>query len=258
MSMLNGYLQTGHGPCKIVGLSGQFGSATDWNAVASSLDPELFTCIWFDYRGYGASNLRIGDYTVAEAAADVLALTDHFGWSRFGLIGHSMGGMVMQRVLLDAPGRVDRMAAITPVPASGVRMDAARLERFRNSARCVNTRAAVIAGSTGNRLTPTWALGLARQSWATSVPKAFSGYLEQWTSLDFSEEVRGHPVPVKVLVGEHDAGLTPEVMERTWMSWYPNAHMEVIANAGHYPMHETAPALAATLQRFFAPSNTGN
>ena len=58
------------------------------------------------------------------------------------------------------------------------------------------------------------------------------------------------PVPVKVIVGEHDPDLNPAAMTATYLAWYPNASLEVMANAGHYPMNETPVALATSLQAF--------
>jgi pimeloyl-ACP methyl ester carboxylesterase len=55
---------------------------------------------------------------------------------------------------------------------------------------------------------------------------------------------------VKVIVGEHDGALTPDVMKATYMAYYPNAELEVMGNAGHYPMDETPIALATSIEAF--------
>jgi pimeloyl-ACP methyl ester carboxylesterase len=39
-------------------------------------------------------------------------------------------------------------------------------------------------------------------------------------------------------------------MTDTWLAWYPRAQLEVLSNAGHYPMYEVPLALAATVQTF--------
>jgi hypothetical protein len=40
------------------------------------------------------------------------------------------------------------------------------------------------------------------------------------------------------------------VMEHTWLQFYPAAELEVMPNAGHYPMFETPAALAASIEEF--------
>lgn len=51
------------------------------------------------YRGYGVSRHLDGAYTVEEIAADCLELAGAMGADRFDLVGHSMGGKVIQRML---------------------------------------------------------------------------------------------------------------------------------------------------------------
>jgi hypothetical protein len=47
-------------------------------------------------------------------------------------------------------------------------------------------------------------------------------------------------------------GSLPEylVMEQTYLAFFPNAELEVLANAGHYPMFETPVALATAMEEF--------
>ena len=44
--------------------------------------------------------------------------------------------------------------------------------------------------------------------------EAFAAYLESWAKEDFSGRVQGNPVPVKVIVGEHDPALSAQVIPR--------------------------------------------
>ena len=63
-------------------------------------------------------------------------------------------------------------------------------------------------------------------------------------------QVRGNPTPVQVIVGEHDPALSPVLVEQTWLQFYPQARLEVLANCGHYPMSETPVALATSIESF--------
>jgi pimeloyl-ACP methyl ester carboxylesterase len=251
---LNNDLQLGHGPHKVLVLNGWFGSSDDWSAMVNALDLDAFTFVFFNYRGYGRSMQLDGEFTFDEVARDVTQLVERLGWERFSLIGHSMGGMAMQRVLLAMPRRVERMIAITAVPACGARMDEQRLAMFQKAIQDLETRKAILNASTGNRLTKTWIEHMGQRSWATSIQKAFGSYLKEWTAQDFSELVKGNATPLKVIVGEHDPSLTAAAMERTWLAWYPNAVLETLPNAGHYPMHEVPLALAASIQAFLQQS----
>jgi esterase len=249
-SMINGFTQVGHGPHKVMVMGGWFGDAADWQATVDAIDPAAFTFVLFDYRGYGRSRDIEGAYNFEQSAQDALALADQLGWQRFSLIGHSMGGVAIQRVLLAAPDRIDRMLAISAVPACSSRMDAQRLQMFDSAVLDVAKREFIINYSTGSRLTPTWVQSMARRSMEGSRQDAFAGYLKEWATNDFSALVQGNEVKLKVMVGEFDPTIGAALMESTWLAWYPNAQMEVLANCGHYPMHETPPALAAAIQSF--------
>jgi len=43
------------------------------------------------------------------------------------------------------------------------------------------------------------------------------------------------------------------LMERTYLRHYRQATLEVLENAGHYPMNETPLALVAAIERFLVP-----
>jgi esterase len=248
--IFNGYLQLGYGERKVLVMSGAFGHSDDWSAFAEGLDLEAATYVFFDYRGYGRSRHLDGAFTFEEAAQDALRLVGHLGWQRFSLVGHSMGGVAIQHVLLAAPERIERMVAITGVPACSSRMDEQRLAGFGTAATSLAQREFILDFSTGRRLPKAWIARMARQSWDSAAPHAFTAYLREWATVDFSDKVKGNATPLKVLIGAHDPTLTVELMQSTWLAWYANASLETLANSGHYPMHEVPLALAAAVQEF--------
>lgn len=250
--MSNSVVVVGQGPHKVLALHGWFGSAEGWGPMVEMLDRERFTYAFMDYRGYGGSLLLRGEFSLQEIAEDALAVADKLGWAKFSLVGHSMGGAAIQHVLAKAPERVTALVGITPVPASGVPFPEEAWKLFSAAAEDREARRAILNHSTGGRLSPVWIdsmLGLSEQF---STREAFGAYLPAWAKTDIAGRIKGNPVPVQVFIGEHDAALTEPFMQDTWLRWYPNARLEVIGNAGHYPMYEAPVALGTAMERFLS------
>ena len=129
-------------------------------------------------------------------------------------------------------------------------LDDAGWALFSGAAANADNRYAIIDYTTGNRLSKTWVRRMVDYSLAHAAQPAFAAYLRAWAKTDFSGDVAGMPLPVKVIVGEHDPALTPTMMQTTFLSTYPDCELEVMANAGHYPMHETPVALATSIENF--------
>jgi len=246
----NSYERHGDGEHKVLVLHGWFGDASAWRSWTDHLDGDRFSYAFMDYRGYGDSRHAAGDYSMAEISADAITLADELGWEKFSVLGHSMGGMAAQRVLVDVPDRVRKVVGVSPVPASGVPFDDEGWALFSGAAKEPDNRRAIIDLTTGNRLCGTWLDRMVQHSMDRSVPEAVSGYLEAWARTDFHEQVSGNDTPVLVIVGEHDPALGAPVMEQTFGQWYPNVELEVFPNAGHYAMEETPVALATSVERF--------
>ena len=71
-----------------------------------------FDIVTFDYRGIGESTIPDGPFTMADCAADALAVMDHVGWKTCRVVGISFGGMVAQELAVTAPERVERLALL--------------------------------------------------------------------------------------------------------------------------------------------------
>lgn len=247
-----GYVTFGNGPRKVIALHGWFGDEQTFAPLYRALDPDAATWICPAYRGYGASRHLDGAYAIEQIAKDVIALVDHLNFGAFCLVGHSMGGKAAQRVLADAPSRVEKLVAVTSVPASDMGFDDATYAMFESAVSDPDAARGIVAFSTGGRLSQRFIDEIALHHKKIALDAAFSGYLASWAKTDFHREIVGKMLPVKVIVGEHDGALTAEVMKATYMAYYPNAELEVMANSGHYPMDETPIALATSIEAFLS------
>lgn len=247
----------GQGSRKVIVLNGWFGHANGWGAWTPHLDTAAFSYAFMDYRGYGTKKGSGGPYTMAQIAKDALALADSLGWKQFSLIGHSMGGQAIQHVLADAPERVQALVGVTPVPASGYPFDDNGWAFFSTAAANGGVRRAIIDLTTGNRLTGVWLDAMTKSSLENSDEEAFAGYLTAWGKTSFVERIQGKNVPVLVIAGQNDPALGEGLIRSTWLVHYPHAQLEIMSNAGHYPMEETPIALATSVERFLKASVPG-
>lgn len=241
-------LVIGQGPTKVIALNGWFGCAAEgWGGYPALIDATKYTVAFLDYRGYGERRGQTGGYTIDEIAADTLELADQLGWDRFALIGHSMGGVGIQRVYANAPSRVTALIAVSAVHCTPFPWDDDSWALFDGAAQQDGNRYGIIDFTTGNRNTATWLNKMVASSVANSTREAFGGYLQAWGKADFEAELPAdRSVPVSLIVGENDPALSGDFMKSTYLATYPNASLEIVANAGHYPMHE-APVNFTTL-----------
>jgi pimeloyl-ACP methyl ester carboxylesterase len=242
----------GQGEHKIIALHGWFGHAGGWGPMTLHLDRQRFSYAFMDYRGYGGMKGSGGPYSMAQIAQDALELADRLGWARFSLIGHSMGGLAIQQVLAQAPARVRALVGITPVPATGVPFDADSWVFFSSAAGDAGARRGILDMTTGKRLPAAWLDAMVQSSQAYSDAQAVDAYLTAWAKTNILDQVQGKRVPVLVIAGENDAALGPNVCKATWMQFYPQAELQIMSNAGHYPMDETPLALVAAMERWLA------
>jgi pimeloyl-ACP methyl ester carboxylesterase len=250
--MAGSFVTVGSGDHHVIALHGWFGSALGWGHLPDYLNTGQFSYVFPDLRGYGSRRDEPGEFTMAEAAADAIALADDLGWDRFSLVGHSMSGVAIQHVLDQAPHRVRRLVGVAPVPATGLPLGETEWTLFQSAAANPASRRMIVNYATGSRLTPAFVDLIVRHSLDSADDQAFGGYLHSWARADILARVKGNEVPVKVITGEYDPTQPAEFMEQAWLQVYPNSELEVLRGTGHYPMHETPVALAMSIEEFLA------
>ncbi len=68
-----------------------------------------FDLISFDHRGMGHSDMVSGPWAMADYAADVRAILDHFELETCSVLGVSFGGMVALEFAVSSPERIERL-----------------------------------------------------------------------------------------------------------------------------------------------------
>ncbi|MEN8180730.1 MAG: alpha/beta hydrolase, partial [Pseudomonadota bacterium] len=155
-----GYSSYGQGEEKVIVLHDWMGDARNYEPVIPYLDPNGFTWVFADVRGYGMSREMKGQYTVAEVAQDVFHLADSLGWKRFHVVGHSMNGMAVQWMAVDdwqsGAKRLKSVVAITPVTADGYPADEGTKQFLWNAIHNRDVSEQAFGGLTGGRLLSAW------------------------------------------------------------------------------------------------------
>lgn len=245
--------QIGSGKEKVLVMHNWMGDSTSYDSMLPYLNTDEYTYVFVDLRGYGRSKEMRGTYSVEEASNDAIKLIDSLTWNKFHLIGHSMSGMIVQKIAVNNPSRVKSVIAITPVPACGSPgpkemmdfLESVALNNDEAAMQCINTL-------TCNRYTKAFAKNMVTDLRQCSISEARLGYLNMFSHTDFSESVKGLRTPILVLFGEYDFEGSEAFMRNTFLKWYPNAQLECCKTAGHYPMIETPVALVATIEKFLS------
>jgi 3-oxoadipate enol-lactonase len=211
------------------------------NAALFTVFVESFEVVAFDQRGLGRSAFPITPYTMADLAADALALADHLEWEHFILAGVSFGGMVAQEIAVTAPPRVDRLALLCTSPggAGGSSFPLHTLAELDP-----DQRTALSAQILDTRFTPDWLAG-------HEDDRALAVMMKERSTMDKSEKVRkgeelqlearrGHDVyerlpgitcPTLVASGRYD-GIAPVANGSAIAQQIPNATLRLY-DGGH-------------------------
>jgi pimeloyl-ACP methyl ester carboxylesterase len=246
-----GHTLFGTGPVRVIILH-DWSVATegDYEAVKPFFDTTKLTMAFADVRGYGKSKSMKGSFTHAEISNDVAALADSLGWDTFSIVGHSMTGMSVQKIMADMPDRLNRVVATVPVPASGFPLDADTFAFFASMATDDTAFKNGMHALTSGRYGDGWVDFKLAQNRASVSAEAMKTYTTMWSKDNFSEEVKGNKTPILIVYGQYDnEGLRQSATGKAFKDWYPNLS-EHICPSGHYPMLETPVEYAHVVQKY--------
>jgi 3-oxoadipate enol-lactonase len=196
----------------VVLLSNSLGSNTRmWDPQVPAL-AERYRVVRYDLRGHGRSPAPDGPYTLADLAADALALLDRLDVERAHMVGLSLGGMVSMQLAATAPERVDRMvlcctSAYLP-PAAGWHDRAATVR--------ADGIGAVAEAVVGRWLTPAFAaasptlVANLRAMVEATPDEGYASCCEAIATMDLRPRLRDITAPTLLVAGSDDPAIPPD------------------------------------------------
>jgi pimeloyl-ACP methyl ester carboxylesterase len=247
-----GHERVGTGPLGVIVLNDWLCDTSTWDGARPYLDGARFTYAFADLRGYGRSRGRSGAFTVEEAAADVLALADALGLSRFAIVGHSMSTLVALHLAQQRADRVERAVLLTPPPPTGFGADDATIAGAQALARADEaTQLGILKQRFGARLSAAWVTFKAARWRASADPDAAAGYVAMFMRDGIPDPTARVTVPVLAITGEQDSPpMRRDAVTRALSPLCDALVVTPLVDSGHYPMQETPPLLVALVERF--------
>jgi 3-oxoadipate enol-lactonase len=212
---------------------GYTGDVSDWRFQIAEFS-RTHRVLAFDHRGHGRSDARAdrSTYTIEHMADDVEALADRAGFERYHLVGHSMGGAVVQEVALRSPSRLRSLTLHDTGPTFGF---------HRNEA---------VAAWIARRQKIAEERGMAAVA-ETDVAMSVDGFIGAWQALTAwpgtKDRAATISVSTMVIYGSLDAGLIEGA--KYLGATIPGAVVEVVPEAGHSPQYERPDLFNAALRR---------
>ena len=249
------YVEQGRpGSTPVIFLHGVTDSWRSFELVLRRL-PASIHALAISQRGHGESSRPAAGYSYSELAEDVRAFMDALGLQRAAIVGHSMGASVAQRLIVDHPERVSRLvlmgsfaaihgnpvvsefvdSAILPL-TDPIAPDFAREWQLSTIAQPVDPEffATVVAET----------LKVPAHVWH----QAFQGFLQ---TPDFTSELAGVTVPVRLIWGDRDA-YAVRADQETLLKAMPTARLVTLEGVGHAIHWEDPDRVVASLLEFLA------
>jgi 3-oxoadipate enol-lactonase len=187
-----------------------------------------------DLPGHGRSTAYPGEYSLEDLGADLLAIADEAGLSRFDICGISLGGLLGLWLTIIAPDRVRTLIASNTAARVGSReLWAARIRAVSDQG-MAKIRPSVLA----RFFTPDF--GQRRPEVLRQIEETFIavdpvGYIGCCAALrdgDLSAAISAIRRPTLIMTGEEDQATPPD--QAKWLHrQIPHSRLEVIPHAAH-------------------------
>jgi pimeloyl-ACP methyl ester carboxylesterase len=247
----------------LVLVHGYTGDISDWRHQIPEFS-RTHRVLVLDERGHGKSEAP-GDrsvYTIPEMSQDVEALVEQVGFERFHLVGHSMGGGVVQEVALHSPQRLLSLTLHDTMSRFNLNADSAIAAWWDRRFHLAETQGMAVVADEEPPFPPPPHMPAERveetkERLAGMTVDAFIGSWNGLTAWEGTED-RAHKIrtPTLIIYGDLDTPLLIEGSARL-AQLIAGSVVQVIAETGHSPQWER-PALYNTALRRFLEQYAGS
>ncbi len=235
-----------------------------------------FKVIRMDNRGAGRSDRPDGEYSMDVYTKDIAGLLDHLSIDKTHIIGHSLGGMIVQNFLINYPERVKKAVLINTIPGltpPGVSAEQG-IKMYRENA-LNNIRR--LQEDPLNEFIKGAKRNYTRKFYKEMVENPDKKFYGIWSVKDLVKEKTEYGPTKKDIIHQADAIAThnvyerlpdvktevlvlaaekdktcPLLMNKKIHELLPNSKLEVIEKAGHQSVLEFAPAVNEHITDFLS------
>ena len=228
-----------------------------------SWDPQVdhfrdrYRVLRHDLRGHSHIDEDGAPFSIEDLADDVVGLLDHLGVARTHFVGSSLGGMVGFALALD---HADRLDSVTFLATQGV-LPAERAEIQKKNIALMNADPRGLelqVDAMLERLNRSGYREADPQGYVRQREMAVCGTVEGYArccaaiaAMNYDGKLERITVPTLVVAGSLDKSTSPERMAM-YGERIPDARMEIIENAAHFPNIDEPDAFNAVLDAFLS------
>jgi 3-oxoadipate enol-lactonase len=244
----------------LVFLHGIGGAARGWRGQLDTFGDRYHAVAW-DMPGYGGS-APLEDFSIATLADALADFLQQVGATKPCLVGHSIGGMIVQQLLVKEPRIASAVVLAQTSPAFG-RPDGdwqktfieARLGPLDRGETMASLAPSLVANLVGDDPDPE-GIELARDCMAAVREQSYRASMLALMGFDLRGALKNISAPTLVLSGSKDNN-APAAMMAKMATHIPSASYVELEGVGHLANLERPAAFNAALDRFLRNSATG-
>jgi 3-oxoadipate enol-lactonase len=244
----------------LVFLHGIGGAGRGWRGQFDTFGDRYHAVAW-DMPGYGGS-APLEDFSIATLADALADFLQQVGATKPCLVGHSIGGMIVQQLLVKEPRIASAVVLAQTSPAFG-RPDGdwqktfieARLGPLDRGETMASLAPSLVANLVGDDPDPE-GIELARDCMAAVREQSYRASMLALMGFDLRGALKNISAPTLVLSGSKDNN-APAAMMAKMATHIPSASYVELEGVGHLANLERPAAFNAALDRFLRNSATG-